>query len=452
MLACPSSSWIARRSAPPSSRWVANECRSVCGETPAGQRGAARPERAAGAARRRSTAAARSSRGTARARALAARRPPAPGGRARGSARAPARPARPPARRACARPCRPRAAPRRRGRGRHVEVHDLLGAQARRRRRARTSRGRAARAACSAGMRSSSPATSPGFSTRGRYGVALGARHEVGRVGLELAALDQVAVEAADRGELARHRGLRRPALRQHRRSGAAPRARAGRALAPARELLQSARAPPTPRRAGATSTARSAAAVVFFVTSRAGGATRQGERSNGLVERPGIQSRAGELGVRRPSTSARDLGRSIDEAPTRIEARRRRLARCRPAPHRHLVVQLDRRRGSPCGCSRATRRCRASRRVGAVDAGAVVDAHPARLQRVVGRPPGITLPAGRRPSRCRARARRGRSPCSGRGRARPGSRSPPRRRRPCRSSRASGSCRSGSLKAPARR
>ena len=33
MLACPSSSWIDRRSAPPSSRWVANECRSACGLT-----------------------------------------------------------------------------------------------------------------------------------------------------------------------------------------------------------------------------------------------------------------------------------------------------------------------------------------------------------------------------------------------------------------------------------
>jgi len=32
-LACPSSSWIARRSAPPSRRWVANECRSACGCT-----------------------------------------------------------------------------------------------------------------------------------------------------------------------------------------------------------------------------------------------------------------------------------------------------------------------------------------------------------------------------------------------------------------------------------
>ena len=33
--ACPSSSWIERRSAPPSSRCVANECRSACGEAPA---------------------------------------------------------------------------------------------------------------------------------------------------------------------------------------------------------------------------------------------------------------------------------------------------------------------------------------------------------------------------------------------------------------------------------
>ena len=33
--ACPSSSWIERRSAPPSNRWVANECRKACGEAPA---------------------------------------------------------------------------------------------------------------------------------------------------------------------------------------------------------------------------------------------------------------------------------------------------------------------------------------------------------------------------------------------------------------------------------
>ena len=33
MLAWPSSSWIERRSAPPSSMWVANEWRSACGET-----------------------------------------------------------------------------------------------------------------------------------------------------------------------------------------------------------------------------------------------------------------------------------------------------------------------------------------------------------------------------------------------------------------------------------
>ena len=38
MLECPSSSWIVRRSAPPSSRWVAKEWRSVCGETPARRR------------------------------------------------------------------------------------------------------------------------------------------------------------------------------------------------------------------------------------------------------------------------------------------------------------------------------------------------------------------------------------------------------------------------------
>ena len=41
---------------------------------------------------------------------------------------------------------------------------------------------------------------------------------------------------------------------------------------------------------------------------------------------------------------------------------------------------------------------------VGAVDAGAVVDAHPARLERVLGARPGSTLPARRPPSRSSAR------------------------------------------------
>ena len=44
MVAWPRSSWIARRSAPPSSRWVANECRSACGwaRASAGERATAR--------------------------------------------------------------------------------------------------------------------------------------------------------------------------------------------------------------------------------------------------------------------------------------------------------------------------------------------------------------------------------------------------------------------------
>ena len=42
--AWPSSSWIARRSAPPSSRCVANEWRRVCGEMPALHRGVPRPD------------------------------------------------------------------------------------------------------------------------------------------------------------------------------------------------------------------------------------------------------------------------------------------------------------------------------------------------------------------------------------------------------------------------
>ena len=70
----------------------------------------------------------------------------------------------------------------------------------------------------------------------------------------------------------------------------------------------------------------------------------------------------------------------------------------------------------------------------GAVDAGAVVDAHPARLERVVG--PRRDHLAGQlaRPGAVRARARTGSRPCSARGRGRPESRARPARPRSCRS------------------
>ncbi len=50
-----------------------------------------------------------------------------------------------------------------------------------------------------------------------QVGVLLRARDQVGRVGVDLPALEQVAVEGADRGQLARHGGFRRAALAQHR-------------------------------------------------------------------------------------------------------------------------------------------------------------------------------------------------------------------------------------------
>ena len=112
---------------------------------------------------------------------------------------------------------------------------------ARPRRPARAGRGRAGRAAWSAGMRSSSSATSSGFSTLRQVGVLLGARHQVGRVRLQLAALDEVAVEGADRGQLARDGRLRpRRARRARRRSGAAP-GGSGRAGASSRAAAHSA-------------------------------------------------------------------------------------------------------------------------------------------------------------------------------------------------------------------
>ena len=147
-----------------------------------------------------------------------------PCGRGPGSGRAPARRARRPAPRASGRPCPRRAPPRASGsRLGQVEVHELLRAQA-----GRVGQLEHGAVAQVERRRGGDPLEQLGHLARAsaprQVGVLLGARDEVGRVRLELAALDQVAVEGADRGQLARHGRLRRAALaRRRRRSGAAP-------------------------------------------------------------------------------------------------------------------------------------------------------------------------------------------------------------------------------------
>ena len=186
MVEWPRSSWIVRRSAPPSNRWVANEWRSVCGVAPGGM-----PARRVQARRRR------------RRSAVPSRRPLFE----RKMARSPR----------IALACQQRAAALEVGVERApglladrddallaaLAVHaQLLGVEvgvrrcrawsappraARSRRRARTSRGRAARAASMPGSSRAAPPTSSSFSTRGRYWSRFGAGDQVGRAGLELA-------------------------------------------------------------------------------------------------------------------------------------------------------------------------------------------------------------------------------------------------------------------------
>ena len=85
-----------------------------------------------------------------------------------------------------------------------------------------------------------------------------------------------------------------------------------------------------------------------------------------------------------------------VDEiARSRAAAARSRLVDVDRRADGTCVVELDRRPGSrmrmqPCEAAVPIE----PSRVGAVDAGAVVDAHPARLERVLGPPPGMTLPA----------------------------------------------------------
>ena len=181
----PSSSWIVRRSAPPSSRWVANAWRSRCGW---GRGAAACSCRAGGRARR----------GTARRRPRA-RAADAPRG---GSGRASTRPLRRAARRAPCRPCRARArAParsrRRRGRGR--PPRDCAG---RRSRRARRARGCAAKRAV--GFEACEDAVDLRRASARR--AAAGAARREPRVGHARRA-EREAQERAHRGELPRDRG-----------------------------------------------------------------------------------------------------------------------------------------------------------------------------------------------------------------------------------------------------
>ncbi len=173
MVAWPSSSWIARRSAPPpadGSRTSGAAC------------AASHPARCPRAGPRRAAAAARSE--------VPSRRPLFDRNMARLGAASPSRASsgRPRSRYAFerapgrladrddARPCRPsraRAAPRRRSPRRPCRGVTTPPRAARSRMRARTSRGRAARAASLPGSSRAAPRPRPSFSTRGRYCVPL---------------------------------------------------------------------------------------------------------------------------------------------------------------------------------------------------------------------------------------------------------------------------------------
>ena len=268
--AWPSSSWMVRRSAPPSSRCVAKECRSVCGETPpwSAARRAWRPSRrrTSEVERRRPLFERNSARSPLR---RAGQGRPA---RAPGSARAPARRARRRAPRASCRPCPPRAPPRRRGRSTPRPGPRAPGPAGRPSRPARAGRGRAGRAARSAGTRSSSSATSPLAQHARQVGVAPRRGHQVARVGLERrrarpgggrrrgrppacgptvdargAALGQHAGEAAQLA-VARAPRARGPARPPTRRAGRGPRRRRGGCARPCRACAATRRSRAGPR------------------------------------------------------------------------------------------------------------------------------------------------------------------------------------------------------------
>ena len=128
------------------------------------------------------------------------------------SARAPSKRARRRARRASCRPCPPRTSSASgsiasRPGPRAPVPADPQSRRNSNRARSRTSSGPAA------GTRSSSSVTSLSRSTRGRYESRRGVTPRGRQVGLDLAALDELSIERADRGQLAADRGARRAAL-----------------------------------------------------------------------------------------------------------------------------------------------------------------------------------------------------------------------------------------------
>ena len=208
---------MARRSAPPSSRWVANEWRSACGwaSTSAGDCAAACRAHVRSRRRTSEVPSRRPDLDRNSARSMPGR--PGRGERAPGSA--PARAARAPRRGRCAssRPCLRPAPSRRRSRPTRVRARPAPRRADPRHRRARTARGRAARAASWPGMRSSSAGDLRGLQYPREALGALGRAEQVGRVVGARALLPEDAEQRAQGGELARHRGRRVPALGQAR-------------------------------------------------------------------------------------------------------------------------------------------------------------------------------------------------------------------------------------------
>ncbi len=214
--------------------------------------------------------------------------------------------------------------------------------------------------------------------------LALLRRQQVGRVARGRPGVDEVVVKAADGGELAGDARLREPALGQRR--GVA-------AQVAVRELARLATPFGRPRRQ-----LQQVAPV---------GAQRPGRGPAGAqLDRVGVE--------RRPPCGARLqlLGRGCRDrpalahaasfaAPRHAPAAGRRTNRCRRASRPEPGRRARSRPRPPSGCSRARRRPERADVVGAVDPGAVVDPHPAGLERVLGafrrrRPAGeLTGPVG---------------------------------------------------------
>ncbi len=200
-----------RRSAPPSSRWVANECLSVCGETPPW----IEARRTAPASRRRTSDVDsrrpvfdRNSAGIRLARQLRAatvqpraQRAPRrlPGGHDPGPSAL--------ALHAQLLGVRVQAG--------QVQVHHLLGTQAGR--VGQLEHGAIAHLQrCRAGHGVQQGGQLGGLEHGRQVGVAFGRGHQVGRAGLEAPGANELGVEGAGRRQLARHGRARHAALGQH--------------------------------------------------------------------------------------------------------------------------------------------------------------------------------------------------------------------------------------------